>query len=82
MGDYPITNNEFGFVEKLMPFTAIDENGVLGYLSFWCPSLMPEMHNSQVAGNRNFQSHGEIESTQEFEVCGREDMIDLQVDEF
>lgn len=34
MGDYPITNNEFGFVEKLMPFTAIDENGVLGLLTF------------------------------------------------
>lgn len=38
MGDYPITNNEFGFVENLMPFTAFDENGVLGFFTFRNPS--------------------------------------------
>lgn len=32
LGDYPITQDDFSFVEKLMPFTAFDESGILGFL--------------------------------------------------
>lgn len=38
MGNYPITNDEFAFVENLMPFTAFDENGVMGFFTFRNPS--------------------------------------------
>ncbi len=38
MGDFPITDKEFGFVEKLMPFTAFDENGALGFFTFRNPN--------------------------------------------
>ena len=34
MGEFPITDNEFSFVENLMPFTAFDENGVLGFFTY------------------------------------------------
>ena len=32
LGNYPITQNEFCFVESLMPFTAFDETGIVGFL--------------------------------------------------
>ncbi len=38
MGNYPITDTEFAFVEHLMPFTAFDENGVLGFFTFRTPN--------------------------------------------
>lgn len=38
MGDYPITNDEFAFVENLMPFIAFDEKDVLGFFTFRNPS--------------------------------------------
>ena len=37
-GGYPITNDEFAFVESLMPFTAFDENGIWGFFTFRNPS--------------------------------------------
>lgn len=38
LGDYPITQDDFGFVEKLMPFTAFDESGILGFFTFRKPN--------------------------------------------
>lgn len=38
MGNFPITNNEFKFVENLMPFTAFDEDGILGFFTFRNPN--------------------------------------------
>ena len=37
LGNYPITKNEFSFVESLMPFTAFDETGVIGFFTFRSP---------------------------------------------
>lgn len=38
MGEFPITDNEFSFVENLMPFTAFDENGILGFFTYRNPN--------------------------------------------
>lgn len=38
MGNFPITDNEFKFVENLMPFTAFDEDGILGFFTFRNPN--------------------------------------------
>ncbi len=38
MGEFPITNNEFSFVENLMPFTVFDENGILGFFTYRNPN--------------------------------------------
>lgn len=32
LGNYPVTQNEFSFVQSLMPFTAFDESGIVGFL--------------------------------------------------
>ena len=37
MGKYPITREEFGFVESLMAFTAFDENGIVGFFTLRNP---------------------------------------------
>ena len=37
MGDYPITEKEFAFVKGLMPFTAIDEDGPMGFFTLRKP---------------------------------------------
>lgn len=37
LGEYPITQNEFRFVESLMPFAAFDENGVVGFFTLRNP---------------------------------------------
>ena len=37
MGDYPITKEEFGFVESLMAFTALDEEKTVGFFTFRNP---------------------------------------------
>ena len=37
MGHYPITIDEFAFVENLMPFTAFDEKGIVGFFTFRNP---------------------------------------------
>lgn len=37
LGDFPITQNEFKFVEGLMPFTAFDETGIVGFFTLRNP---------------------------------------------
>ena len=37
LGNYPITQNEFKFVESLMPFTAFDETGMIGFFTLRNP---------------------------------------------
>lgn len=37
LGEYPITQKEFGFVETLMPFTAFDESGIMGFFTLRNP---------------------------------------------
>ena len=38
LGNYPITQNEFGAVESLMPFTAFDEIGIVGFFTLRNPN--------------------------------------------
>ena len=38
LGKYPITKSEFKFVEELMPFTAFDESGILGFFTLRKPN--------------------------------------------
>ncbi len=37
LGNYPITQNEFCFVESLMPFTVFDETGIVGFFTLRNP---------------------------------------------
>lgn len=37
LGNYPISQNEFRFVESLMPFTAFDETGIVGFFTLRNP---------------------------------------------
>lgn len=37
LGNYPITQKEFFFVESLMPFTAFDETGIVGFFTLRNP---------------------------------------------
>ncbi len=41
LGDYPITQNEFKFVESLIPFTAFDETGIVGFFTLRNPNETP-----------------------------------------
>ncbi len=38
LGKYPLTEREFSFVESLMPFTAFDETGIVGFFTLRSPS--------------------------------------------
>lgn len=38
LGNYPITENEFRGVESLMPFTAFDEIGIIGFFTLRNPN--------------------------------------------
>lgn len=42
LGDYPITKKQFEFVEKLMPFTAFDETGIIGFFTLRNPGESPD----------------------------------------
>lgn len=42
LGKYPITQNEFSFVESLMPFTAFDETGTVGFFTLRNPNDSPD----------------------------------------
>lgn len=42
LGNYPITPTEFAFVEKLMPFTAFDETGIIGFFTLRQPGETAE----------------------------------------
>lgn len=37
LGNYPITEKEFNSVKSLMPFTAFDESGIVGFFTFRNP---------------------------------------------
>ena len=37
LGNYPITQSEFSFVTSLMPFTAFDETGLIGFFTLRTP---------------------------------------------
>lgn len=37
LGEYPITEKQFEFVEKLMPFTAFDDDGIVGFFTLRNP---------------------------------------------
>ncbi len=37
LGDFPVTKNRFCFVESLMPFTAFDETGIVGFFTLRNP---------------------------------------------
>lgn len=38
LGNYPATQNEFNFVQSLMPFTAFDESGIVGFFTLRNPN--------------------------------------------
>lgn len=38
LGEYPISKEQFGFVNKLMAFTAIDDNELIGFFTMRRPS--------------------------------------------
>ena len=38
LGKFPITQSEFSFVESLMPFTAFDETGIVGFFTLRNPN--------------------------------------------
>ena len=38
LGEYPITNEQFGFVNNLMAFTAIDDDEVVGFFTMRRPT--------------------------------------------
>lgn len=38
LGEYPITKEQFGFVNNLMAFTAIDDNEIVGFFTMRRPS--------------------------------------------
>ena len=42
LGDYPASEKDFAFVESLMPFTAFDETGILGFFTLRTPRGSPE----------------------------------------
>lgn len=42
LGNYPITQKEFHFVESLMPFTAFDEAGLVGFFILRNPNESPD----------------------------------------
>ena len=41
LGQYPITQQAFSFVESLMPFTAFDETGIVGFFTLRNPNDSP-----------------------------------------
>ena len=41
MGDYPLTREAFAFVERLMPFVAFDESGIIGFFTLREPEKKP-----------------------------------------
>lgn len=42
LGEYPLTEREFGFVESLIPFTAVDETGPVGFFTLRNPRESPD----------------------------------------
>ena len=42
MGEYPLTQEKFRFVDSLMAFTAFDENGIVGFFTLRNPGGMTD----------------------------------------
>lgn len=59
LGNYPITQNEFCAVESLMPFTAFDESGIVGFFTLRNPSeLLDELRFGFVIVNPDKRGKG------------------------
>lgn len=59
LGNYPITKDEFGFVESLMPFTAFDETGIIGFFTLRNPNeLLDELRLGFVILNPDKRGKG------------------------
>lgn len=59
LGDFPITQNEFSFVESLMPFTAFDETGIVGFFTLRNPNeSLDELRFGFVIVNPNKRGKG------------------------
>lgn len=42
LGEFPLTPERFAFVESLMPFTAFDETGIVGFFTLRMPHGTPD----------------------------------------
>ena len=59
LGNFPITQNEFRFVESLMPFTAFDEKGIVGFFTLRNPNdSLDELRFGFVIVNPNIRGKG------------------------
>lgn len=59
LGDYPITEQAFSFVESLIPFTAIDGDGVVGFFTLRRPDpSVDELRFGFVIVNPNRRGQG------------------------
>jgi RimJ/RimL family protein N-acetyltransferase len=59
MGDYPITKEEFGFVDSLIAFTAFDEDKTIGFFTLRNPGgNIDELRIGFVILNPELRGHG------------------------
>ena len=59
LGDYPITEDAFRFVESLMPFTAFDETGIVGFFTLRNPGeTLDELRFGFVIVNPDIRGKG------------------------
>ena len=59
LGNFPITQKEFSFVESLMPFTAFDETGIIGFFTLRNPgNTLDELRFGFVIVNPNIRGKG------------------------
>ena len=59
LGDFPITENAFEFVESLMPFTAFDETGIVGFFTLRNPGeTLDELRFGFVIVNPDIRGKG------------------------
>ncbi len=59
MGDYPITQEEFGFVDSLIAFTAFDEDKTIGFFTLRNPGgNIDELRIGFVILNPELRGHG------------------------
>lgn len=59
LGNYPITQKEFGYVESLMPFTAFDGSGIIGFFTLRNPNeLLDELRFGFVIVNPEKRGKG------------------------
>ena len=59
LGDFPITEDAFRFVESLMPFTAFDETGIVGFFTLRNPGeTLDELRFGFVIVNPDIRGKG------------------------